>query len=228
MKPDECRRRTITFSPSACALTRVLALVHAVHFDDDEDGLPNHWEKAGLDWMRIASWRARLVAGAFRCRPTAQGHVPGDGLAATEDAGLSRWVGQPPYLNSLTKLTDIFASAPLTNPDGFPGINSHIDAGPGRDPDGLLLTLNMGSATPSQLQGGDEVHVIADRLDVIRMGAPAATYGAFQWAPWMRSRMLGSAVRTSGLVSLPSVTRCSETSWVSRLACHWRTAVNPR
>lgn len=157
-----------------------LALLRAIHFDDDEDGLPNHWEKPGGGIDSDRDGVPDLDLARFGADPRHKD------MFLEVDWLSPRYSGYPvawdvrPFRESLAKLTDIFATAPVANPDGQPGITLHIDAGPGNDPEGSPLTYGMGTATTGELQGGDEVTAFGRRPDVIRVDSePMGAFGAF-------------------------------------------------
>jgi hypothetical protein len=99
-------------------------VVRASHMDTDRDGLPDHWETHGIDMDRDGAIDLDLPAmGADPLRRDL--FIEVDWLAP--DAATGRDFAPQP--EALTFLANLFANAPLANPDGSTGITAHIDAG---------------------------------------------------------------------------------------------------
>jgi len=89
--------------------------------DSDGDGLPNHWEVCGYDYNNDGTADVNLPALGANWRKK--------DLFVEADYMVSPSVGNlGPYGNMLTDITNIFANAPVSNPDGTTGITIHVDA----------------------------------------------------------------------------------------------------
>lgn len=158
-----------------------MALLRGIHFDDDEDGLPNHWEEPGGGIDADRDGIADLSLQRFGADSQHKDMFLEIDWLPPRTSGIPVVWENKPYAESLFNLIDIYAQAPVTNPDGTTGIRLHVDAGAGTDPDGVPLNFSTGEATPGELQGGDEVMPAASRLDVVTVGeGAAASYGAIQ------------------------------------------------
>ena len=168
------------------------ALVRATHFDTDEDGLPDHWERpdGGIDADRDGQPDLRLAR--FGADPLRKDlFLELDWLAPRTTGHPTGWRNEPPAL-ALDFLVEMFALAPVTNVNGELGITLHIDAGPRRDRDGRSYSRNF----PEGQQGGDEVTVDGVRPDILQIGSPdRMALGAFTVAPLdaVKDRYFGTA-----------------------------------
>lgn len=168
------------------------ALVRATHFDTDEDGLPDHWERpdGGIDADRDGAPDLRLAR--FGADPRRKDlFLELDWLAPRTAGHPTGWRNEPHAL-ALDLLVEMFAMAPVTNVTGEAGITLHIDAGPRRDRDGRSYSRNF----PEGQQGGDEVTVDGARPDILQIGSPdRATLGGFTVAPLdaVKDRYFGTA-----------------------------------
>ena len=108
-------------------------------YDTDGDGIPNAWEISGYD-------------------------ADGDGTVDVDYPGM----GANPYRKDifvemdympgelateadLDRITEVFASLPLRNPDGTRGVSIHLDAGPARS---AKYNLGGGNEIPHQKLNG--------------------------------------------------------------------------
>lgn len=89
--------------------------------DSDKDGLPNRWETKPK--------RGKKPAGPLKNLTTALGAKPDHRDVYVELDFASGFDRSQISCGELDDLVDAFASAPLQNPDGKPGIRLHIDAG---------------------------------------------------------------------------------------------------
>ena len=122
-------------------------VLRASQLDTDGDGLYDHWETEGIDIDQDGTIDLNLPAmGAQVGRKDLFLEVDwlDDDLPAVNPAAFRSFEPDP---DALDFLVDVFATAPVTNPDGTAGITVHIDAGAG-------LSRNMG---PVALQGGDRI-----------------------------------------------------------------------
>ncbi len=129
--------------------------MRASHLDTDDDGLLDHWETRGIDMDGDGGVDLDLAAlGANSLHKDIFLEI--DWLAPRT----SGWV--EPWSNELQpgvtqRLAEMFAFAPVDNPDSSTGIVLHVDAGPGEDAvTGMPVSRNFPEG--SVLQGGDEVH----------------------------------------------------------------------
>ncbi len=145
-------------------------LVQASNPDSDQDGLLDHWESQGIDIDRDGQRDLDLAAmGADPQRKDIFLEV--DWLAPRKSGSQVFWRNEPSP-GVMQRLVEMFASAPVTNPDGSKGITLHVDAGPGNAADQKPFSINMGEAT---LRGGDEVGQPQDpeqHLDIVYFGEP--------------------------------------------------------
>ena len=168
------------------------ALIRATHFDTDEDGLPDHWERpdGGIDADRDGGADLRLAR--FGADPRRKDlFLELDWLAPRTTGHPTGWRNEPHAL-ALDLLVEMFAMAPVTNVTGELGITLHIDAGPRRDRDGRSYSRNF----PEGQQGGDEVTVDGARPDILQIGSPdRATLGGLTVAPLdaVKDRYFGTA-----------------------------------
>lgn len=172
------------------------ALVRAWHLDTDEDGLADHWERAGggLDADRDGSVDLELAR--FGADPRHKDlFVEMDWIEPRRRGHPTGWRNDP-TAESLNQLVSLYALAPVTNPDGIPGITLHVDAGPGQDRNGRLLSQNF----PVGHQGGDLVTVGGVRPDILQIGkAEQGMVGPFLVAPLdvVKDRFFGTADRNA-------------------------------
>ncbi len=89
--------------------------------DEDLDGLPDEWEKKGV-----------TIEGAFIDLPKMGANprhkdifIHADWMATGPDGAILK-----PSARAIKLVTDAFAIAPVTNPDGKNGIRLHVDLGP--------------------------------------------------------------------------------------------------
>ncbi|MEZ5323569.1 MAG: Ig-like domain-containing protein [Verrucomicrobiales bacterium] len=143
-------------------------VVRAEYRDTDEDGLPDHWEKDGIDIDRDGTidfdfgpdadpMRRDLFLEIDWTNDRAQGYPGG-------------W-SNAPAPGVLEELERMFKSAPVTNPDGSGGIVLHVDAGAGVDANGTSLSRNFSGL----FQGGETIGMPGDASahpDVIQFGLP--------------------------------------------------------
>ena len=126
---------------------RTSVVMRASQLDSDGDGLYDHWETEGVDIDQDGTIDLNLPAmGAHPLRKDLFLEV--DWIADDNPAGNpGAFRSFEPDPDALDFLVDVFATAPVANPDGTMGITVHIDAGAG-------LSRNMG---PVPLQGGDRI-----------------------------------------------------------------------
>lgn len=130
-------------------------VLRAAHLDDDEDGLPNHWERPGGG---IDIDRDGIVDLALSDWGAAVDHkdlfLEVDWLKPRTSGVVGPWRAEPDY-RIFQDLDDRLLMAPVPNPDGVDGIYVHIDAGTRVDPiDGTPYSLGV---ELGNLQGGDEI-----------------------------------------------------------------------
>jgi uncharacterized delta-60 repeat protein len=108
--------------------------------DSDGDGLPDAWEKSGVrvDSSGNVIGTGSTGPGIFIDLPSMGADpmhkdlfVHADWMAPKAAASPSPAVVFKPTARAMQIVTDSFAKAPVDNPDHKPGINLHIDAGPG-------------------------------------------------------------------------------------------------
>lgn len=168
------------------------AIIRATHFDTDEDGLPDHWERpdGGIDADRDGAADLRLAE--FGADPLRKDlFIEMDWLAPRTTGHPTGWRTEP-LDRALDLLVEMFATAPVTNATGEIGITLHIDAGPGRDRNGRSFSRNF----PTGQQGGDQVMLDGIRPDIVQLGSPEKrTLGPFQIAPLdsIKDRYFGTA-----------------------------------
>ena len=131
-------------------------VVRAEHLDTDQDGLLDDWETNGIDIDQDGVVDLDLAAmGANPLRKDLFLEI--DWLKPDQVTNGSTTIKRDfsPQPEAIDFLVDMFAKAPLTNPDGSTGITVHVDAG-------KTLYRNMGplaggAPNPLYLQGGDEI-----------------------------------------------------------------------
>jgi ELWxxDGT repeat protein len=172
------------------------ALVRAWHLDTDEDGLADHWERAGGGLDADRDGNVDLELARFGADPMHKDlFVEMDWLEPRRSGHPTGWRNDP-TAETLNQLVDLYALAPLTNPDGIQGITLHVDAGPGRDRNGRLLSQNF----PVDHQGGDHVTVGGVRPDILQIGdSEQGMVGPFLVAPLdvVKDRFFGTADRNA-------------------------------
>jgi hypothetical protein len=141
-------------------------IVRASYLDTDDDGLLDHWESNGIDMDGDGGIDLNLSAlGANPLHKDIFLEI--DWLVPRTFGWIQPWSNEP-QPGVTTRLVQMFADAPVTNPDGNPGITLHIDAGPGTDRLGQPFSQNMPSGPLRQ--GGDLVHPQGDprrHIDVV-------------------------------------------------------------
>ncbi|MGH9866670.1 MAG: FG-GAP-like repeat-containing protein [Candidatus Polarisedimenticolia bacterium] len=142
----------VAFSVTTSAGRRI---VRATHLDTDEDGLLDHWETSGIDMD--GDGETDLDLNAMGASPIHKDlFLEIDWLVPRTRGTPMPWSNEP-QPGVTERLVRMFAEAPLGNPDGNPGIELHIDAGPGRD---RVYRRPFSQNIPPGplLQGGDLVH----------------------------------------------------------------------
>ncbi|GEM_PF-3639865 len=109
-------------------------LMTAESFDTDDDGLFDHWEETGVDMT--GNGVVDLDLPALGADPLHK-----DVFLQIDFLGDRRTGPTSGYTHDLApgvteRLVDVFAGAPVENPDGTLGIRLHVDAGLGEDDDG--------------------------------------------------------------------------------------------
>jgi ELWxxDGT repeat protein len=134
-------------------------VIKAAHIDTDGDGLLDHWERAGggidMDRDNVVDLSLAHFGANVRHKDL---FLEIDWLPPRTSHYPASWQNQPPW-EAVVSLTNMFAGAPVDNPDGIKGITLHIDAGTHRERSVLKLSQNTGAALDSELDGGDEVLV---------------------------------------------------------------------
>ncbi|MGK7956590.1 MAG: S8 family serine peptidase [Crocosphaera sp.] len=150
-------------------------VVRAEHLDSDQDGLLDHWETHGIDINNDGVIDLDLAEmGAHPMKKDIFLEIDWV-IDQTDEKGNTLW-SNAPNEQALQDLVDMFAKAPVTNPDGTTGISLHIDAGPG-------LSVNMGTdidmdmepeIDPNLLDGGSLIEGTdnndQERPDVVYFG----------------------------------------------------------
>lgn len=149
----------------------------ASYLDPDADGLPDHWERpgGGIDIDRDGT--IDLPLAEFGANPQHKDlFLEIDWVSTDNPEGASdtnengKWdTGEPfsdingdgkanvrtfaPQQEAIDFLVDLFAKAPLSNPDGNPGVRLHVDAG-------INLSRNMGNSS-RLLAGGSLISTVS-------------------------------------------------------------------
>jgi len=147
-------------------------VVRAAMLDTDGDGLMDHWETRGID-MDLDG-QADLELHHMGADPLHKDlFLEIDWLTDRTRGGYEPWSNQPaPYVTD--RLAQMFAEAPVLNPDGTTGITMHIDAGPGQDAVGRPFSVNM-PEDEFLLDGGNLVGMPGaphEHIDVVYFGRP--------------------------------------------------------
>ena len=147
-------------------------IVRGDHFDNDGDGLLNHWESR---WCRHRPRRN------FRPIPFHAGAmVDHKDLFLEVDwtndrtANVSAPWSPVPGPGVTNQLVNMYANSPISNPDGTTGIKLHVDAGSGVDSLGNALSQNLPTAA---LQGGDVIGMPgspSSPIDLVYFGEPGS------------------------------------------------------
>jgi hypothetical protein len=142
-------------------------IVRGSHLDSDQDGLLDHWETSGIDMDQDGT--VDLNLSAMGAHPFQRDlFVELDWLSDQSDFTFEPAPGVLQKASNIPgPLVSMFANAPAltgnlygVTSDGSPaaaiqaGIALHVDAGPGKDSNGVTLSYNM-NAGP--LQGGDPI-----------------------------------------------------------------------
>ncbi|MEZ5301868.1 MAG: IPT/TIG domain-containing protein [Verrucomicrobiales bacterium] len=155
---------------SALTASGSVKVVRAIQIDSDRDGLLDHWERDGIDIDGDGAPELNLPAmGAKRLRKDLFMEI--DWLR-DRDAGAAEWWRNRPAPGVTKALADMFADAPVLNPDGSAGVTLHIDAGPGLDDTFRPYSQNMPNDL-AYLDGGDLIRKAGnpdDHIDVVYMG----------------------------------------------------------
>ncbi len=151
-------------------------IVSATHLDSDQDGLLDHWENEGIDSDQDGVIDLNLRAmGAQPCHRDL--FIEIDWLN-DQPGGINRPHKNRPTPGVTRALVDMFKGAPAPvgeNPAPCaigPGIEAHIDAGPGLDSQGGPLTQNIPGGF---FEGGDiitEAIVSLRHINLVYMGLP--------------------------------------------------------
>lgn len=149
-------------------------VVRAALLDTDGDGLPDHWETRGIDMDHDGNADLKLhEIGADPLHKDIFLEI--DWLTDRTKGSYKLWSNQPaPYVTH--RMAQMFADAPVANPDGTPGITVHVDAGPGLDATGWPFSVNM-SDDPFLLDGGDLIGMPGDpkqHIDLVHFGKPGS------------------------------------------------------
>lgn len=141
-------------------------------YDSDGDGLMDRWESVGIDlnWDGIVE----LDLPAMGANPLRQDLFLEIDWLNRRTYGVPEPWSNRPAPGVTQSLAQMFANAPLLNPDGSSGITLHVDAGFGYDDAGFPLSQNMGTDI-RLLDGGDEINWGTgpdNHLDVVYFGLP--------------------------------------------------------
>ena len=152
-------------------------VVRGAHFDADADGLLDHWEKDGIDMDGDGDYELDLpTLGAKRLR--ADLFLEVDWLN-DRTAGVAVPYSLRPAPGMTRRLAQMFANAPVANPDGTTGITLHVDAGPGYDETGDPYSINL-EVGSSMLDGGDRIYAQGNpdgHIDHVFLGWPDESPG---------------------------------------------------
>ena len=103
------------------------------YFDTDEDGLPDHWEESGGGIDMDADGIMDLELSLLNADPLRKDlYLEIDWTPNRIGTRGMSWSNEP-QAGILSRIVDMFATAPVSNPDGTTGITLHIDAGIGLD-----------------------------------------------------------------------------------------------
>lgn len=147
-------------------------VARAAWLDTDGDSLPDHWETDGVDID--GNGFADLDLKRLGAQPDRKDLFLEIDWLADRTFGVSTPWSNAPAPQITHRLAEMFANAPVDNPDGSTGITLHIDAGPGTDPTGLPYSVNMG-INESYMAGGDIIRAPGnpdEHLDVVYFGKP--------------------------------------------------------
>ncbi|HMP73285.1 MAG TPA: hypothetical protein PKE55_08485 [Kiritimatiellia bacterium] len=147
-------------------------IVRAVYFDTDGDGLPDHWERpgGGIDMTRNGT--PDLVLADWGADPLRYDLFLEVDFSRPRTTGAHRRWNNRPDPGVFRRLADLFAAAPIANPDATTGITLHVDAGPLIDPESdMPYSVSTGSGN---LQGGDLFGMASSslRVDMVYFGMP--------------------------------------------------------
>lgn len=157
----------VAFSAATDAGVKV---VRAGRLDADGDGLMDFWEQYGIDLDRDGAPELKLPEwGAHPLRKDL--FVEIDWLTPRRGPNNPNWTNAPAP-GATARFAQMFAEAPVANPDGTTGIQLHVDAGPGRDPAGAPYSVNA-AVRRGALDGGNEIGLPGDPAghpDVVFIG----------------------------------------------------------
>lgn len=160
-------------------------IVRASHLDSDEDGLLDHWEKAGGGIDVNGDGTIDLNLNAMGANPLKRDlFMEVDWTTPRMLNGTQLWSNEMPT-GVAHQLVNMFQNAPALA-DGVPaGITLHIDGGSGKDKGGNPFSINMGAGS---LQGGNLITMSngVTHPDVIYFGKNGAVS-----APGVNARSLG-------------------------------------
>ena len=161
----------VAFSVTTSAGTKV---VRAESLDTDADGLLDHWEMSGIDMD--GDYIIDLDLAGLGANPRHKDlFLEIDWLSPRTEGWIQDWSCEPAP-GAIETLVKMFEQAPVSNPDGEPGIRLHVDAGPGRDAMFFPFSFNMPNS-PSLLDGGDIIGMPGDPAahpDVVYFGIPGS------------------------------------------------------
>jgi hypothetical protein len=158
--------------------------------DTDGDGLPDKWETRGYD------------AGDDGTVDVALPQMGADPLHKDVFVQLDTMVGHQLQRSAIAKVVTAFAKAPVSNPDGKPGITLHVDMGADTvmNPSGAKWgALSHSGTTPHQevLGSGSEKNYNWDEFDAVKKkNFPAARAPIFRYA--LSIHRYGSKSQDSG------------------------------
>ena len=162
---------TCTTNTNPCTAGSGQILLRGTHFDTDQDGLLDHWEKQGIDMNGDGTVDLNLQAlGAnYQQRDLFLEVDWSNPRPASADLGWS----DEPAPGMLASLVQMFALAPAVG--SIPaGITVHIDAGAGNDLAGNPFSQGMpAGVNPALLHGGQLIGQKADNtkhLDLVYFG----------------------------------------------------------
>ncbi len=149
-------------------------VVRAVSIDSDEDGLYDHWERAGGGIDVDQDGSADLVLNLLGASPTMRDlFLEVDWTRPRNDAVNPNYSMEPAE-GALATLAARFAAAPMLANGIGAGVTLHVDAGNGNDTLGNPFSQNVPVAFR---QGGDLVGqpgTPAAHLDIVHVGAPGS------------------------------------------------------
>jgi hypothetical protein len=158
--------------------------------DSDGDGLPDEWETKGYD------------AGDDGTIDVPLPQMGADPLHKDVFVQLDMMLGHPLQRTAIAKVVSAFANAPVSNPDGKPGITLHVDMGPGTvmRPSGATWgTLSRSGSTPHKevVGSGSETNYDWSEFEAIKKkNFPAARAPVFRYA--LSIHRYGSKSQDSG------------------------------